>query len=79
MERLKKVAEEEKEKLKENNKELERLRAVINNPHATEEEKNNARKRIVILEDENKDLKEKLNKISKKLDDLGKAPPPSRP
>jgi hypothetical protein len=34
----------------------------------------------VILEDENKDLKKKLDKISEKLDNLSKVPPaPSRP
>jgi hypothetical protein len=78
--RLREEKDEENKKLKHNNEEIERLRSVINNPHASEEEKNNAKKRIVILEDENKDLKKKLDKISEKLDDLSKVPPaPSRP
>lgn len=77
--RLREEKDEENKKIKHNNEEIDRLRSVINSPHASEEEKKNAKKRIVILEDENKDLKDKLNKIDKKLDELSKTPPaPSR-
>nr|CAG8563169.1 14964_t:CDS:10 [Entrophospora candida] len=67
IERLRKEAEQEKEKVKHDNEEVDRLNTVINNFHASEEEKSNARKHIVLLEDENKDIKEKLSKIGKKL------------
>ena len=67
---------EERKKLKHNNEEITRLQTIINNPHSSEEEKSNARKRIILLEDENKDLKEKLDKINEKLEELSKTPPP---
>jgi septal ring factor EnvC (AmiA/AmiB activator) len=80
VERLQKERENNFNAFKQNNDEVARLNAIINDPNRTEEEKSNARKRIVLLEDENKQLKEKMDKIDKKLEELSKAPvAPSRP
>src|SRR5690348_4774791 len=74
---------EEKEKndkdKKKNDDEVARLNAIINNPHSTEEEKKNARNRIVLLEGEIKELKAKNKKLDENIEKLSKNPPlPSR-
>jgi hypothetical protein len=56
--------------LNHNNEEITRLNSVINNPHSTNEEKENARKQIVILENENKDIKNKRSDSHDKLNNM---------
>lgn len=80
VERLRKEREENDKQVKHNNNEVERLRAIINNPHSTDEEKNNAKKRIVLLEDEVRQLKNKNKKIDEDITNKSKTPlAPSKP
>ena len=78
--RLREERETNDKKIKLNNDETDRLRAIINNPQSTDEEKNNAKKRIVLLETEVKNLKEKNKKIDKDVEEKSKIPSaPSQP
>ncbi|CAG8528565.1 2418_t:CDS:2 [Ambispora gerdemannii] len=74
IERLRKEREENDKKVKHNNDEIERLRAIINNPYSTDEEKKNAKRRIAILEDEIKQLKDRSKKIDNDIEDKSKTP-----
>jgi chromosome segregation ATPase len=78
--RLKEEREKNERDKKKNDDEIARLNAIINNPHSTDEEKKNARNRIVLLEGEIKDLKIKNKKLDENIEKLSKNPPmPSRP
>src|SRR4051794_13423016 len=81
VERLRKDREEEDKKLKKNNKEIEKLRSIINDPTKSEEEKNNARKKLVLVEGENRKLKNNLKDLNDKIKNKenGVPPPPSAP
>jgi chromosome segregation ATPase len=72
LERLRKEKEKDEQKLKQNNEEIDRLRLIINDPNKSEEDKNRARSRMIVLEDENRKLKNKLGKLEtdiKKIED----------
>jgi hypothetical protein len=62
---------------------MDRLRAIINDPNRSDDDKNNARKKLVILEGENNNLKSRLRDLEDKLKDLEKnklpMPNPSTP
>ena len=79
--RLRKERQENEKKLKNNNDEIARINSIINNPNSTPEEKNNAKKRLILLGDENKKLKKALDDLADKINDLETNPPkpPSRP
>jgi len=62
--RLRKEREKDEEAAKKNDEEIRRLKTVINDPSRSDEEKERARKRIVLLETENRKLRDK-NKESK--------------
>ena len=80
LERLRKEREEENNKIKKNNEEINRLRAIINDPNKSEEDKNKARKRLVILEGENRKLKDSLRNLETKIKDKEQPlPAPSAP
>ncbi|CAG8684002.1 2409_t:CDS:10, partial [Gigaspora margarita] len=58
-----------------------KLRAIINDPNKSEEEKNTARKRLVILEGENRKLKDTLRNLNDKIKNKENSTPtpPSAP
>ena len=59
---------------------MDKLRAIITNPHSSDEEKKNAKKRIILLESEVKNLKVRNKKLDSDIESKGKTPPlPSRP
>ena len=57
------------------NGEAERITAILNNPHSSEEEKSKARKQLIILEDEIKADKKKLQSLEKELERMRNNPP----
>ena len=67
IERLRKEREGENEKIKKNNEEIDRLRTIINDPNKSDDEKDRARKRIVILDGENRNLKKKVDDLETKI------------
>ena len=77
LENYKKDKDEVTQKIKNNNEEIERLRAILNNPNSSEEDKNNARKKLVILEDENNDLKGRLRDLEDKIKNAENDKPPA--
>jgi hypothetical protein len=78
--RLREEKEANDKTIKHNNDEITRLNAIISNPHSTEEERENARKRIVLLEDENKELKAKNKKLDNDISKKSSIPSaPSKP
>ena len=78
--RLREEREANEKKAKANNDEVDRLRSIITNPHSSDEEKKNAKKRIVLLETEVKNLKERNKKLDSDITNKSKTPPaPSRP
>jgi len=80
VERLRKEREENDKKFKNNNDEIARTKAIINNPNSSKEEKSNAKKRIILLETEIKNIKAKNNRIEKDIKEKSQpTPPPSKP
>ncbi|WNE40196.1 MAG: Chromosome partition protein Smc [Mycoplasmataceae bacterium] len=80
VEQLRKDRDSKEGKIKHNNDEVSRLNSIINNPNSTPEEKSNAKKRIVLLEDSNKQLKKDIAKLEQDISDKSKTPPqPSKP
>lgn len=75
VERLRKEREKDEKKIKNNDEELNRLRAILNNPNASEEDKNRARQKVVLLESENRKLKDENRRRSNQIDEKSKAPP----
>lgn len=57
------------------NSEVERITAILNNPNSTAEEKSNAKKKLVILEDEIRETKKKLKQLEEKQKHLEDNPP----
>ena len=76
LENLRKDKEEVAEKIKQNDNEMDRLRAIINDPSKSEDEKNNARRQLVVLEGENESLKRRLGDLEKKIKDTEDEKPP---
>ena len=80
LERLRKERQEEDKKIRKNNEEIDRLRTIINDPNKSDEEKDRARKRLVILEGENRKLKDNLRDLETKIKDKEQPlPAPSAP
>jgi hypothetical protein len=80
VERLRQERADKESKIKNNNDEVARLNSIINDPNRTQEEKDNARKRIILLEDDNKKLRKNLDKLAKDIENKSKIPPaPSKP
>jgi len=77
LENLRKDKDEITQKIKSNDEEMDRLRAIINDPNRSEEDKNNARKKLVILEGENENLKSRLRDLENKMKDLENEKPPA--
>jgi predicted RNase H-like nuclease (RuvC/YqgF family) len=67
LERLQKELEETTQKIKINDEEMDRLRAIINDPNRSEDEKNDARKKLITIEGENEDLKRRLRDLEDKI------------
>lgn len=67
LKKLRKEREKDEQKIKQNNEEIDRLRLIINDPNKSDEEKNRARSRMIVLEDENKKLKGKLGELEKEI------------
>jgi hypothetical protein len=76
LENLRKDKEEIAEKIKSNDEEMDRLRAIINDPNRSEEDKNNARKKLVILEGENENLRSRLKDLESKVKEMENDKPP---
>ena len=70
LERLQKELEETTQKIKSNDEEMDRLRAIINDPNKSEDEKSDARKKLDIIEGENDDLKRKLRGLEDKVKEI---------
>ncbi|CAI2184648.1 4132_t:CDS:10 [Funneliformis geosporum] len=80
VERLRKDREKDEEHAKKNNEEIRRLKTVIDDPNRSDEEKERARKRIVLLETENRKLRDKNKERDKQIEEKTKTPPaPSAP
>ena len=77
LENLRKDKDEIAQKIKTNDEEMDKLRAIINDPNKSDEEKNNARRKLVILEGENESLKSRLGDLEKKIKDLEAEKPPT--
>jgi len=76
LERLRKEREKDEQKVKQNNEEIERLRLIINDPNKSDEDKNRARSRMIVLEDENRKLKAKLGELEKDIKKIEDEKPP---
>jgi len=81
VERLRKEREDLEQKQKHNNDEIARINSIINNPNSTEEERTNAKKRLVLLETDNKKLRKALDDLENiiKVKINNPPAPPSRP
>ncbi|CAI2187227.1 8989_t:CDS:2 [Funneliformis geosporum] len=77
LENLRKDKDETAQKIKTNDEEMDRLRAIINDPNKSDDEKNNARRKLIILEGENESLKSRLQDLEKKMKDLEAEKPPT--
>ena len=77
LERLRKEREKDEQKVKQNNEEIERLRLIINDPNKSDEDKNRARSRMIVLEDENRKLKAKLGELEKDIKKIEDDKPPA--
>jgi len=62
-------------KLKNNEKELEILKAKLNNPNTTPEEKERIKKKIILLETDNRELKKEIEKLKKDEENKEKEKP----
>src|SRR5207248_10005214 len=75
-----KEKEKDENEIKKNNEEIRRLKTIIDDPNRSDEEKERARKRIVLLETENRKLKDKNKERDKQIEEKSKVPPaPSAP
>lgn len=80
IERLRKERERDEGAAKKNNEEIRRLKTIIDDPNRSDEEKERARKRIVLLETENRKLRDKNKERDKQIEEKSKTPPaPSAP
>jgi hypothetical protein len=80
VERLRKDREKDGKEVKKNDEEIRRLKTVIDDPNRSDEEKERARKRIVLLETENRKLRDKNKERDKQIEEKSKTPPaPSAP
>ncbi len=77
LENLKKDKDEVAQTIKNNNEEMDRLRAIINDPNRSDEDKNKARKKLVILEGENENLKSRLRDLEDKMKNIENDKPPA--
>lgn len=83
LEKIRKERKKKEKKIKDNEKELENLKSRLNNPNTTPEEKERIKKQIILLETDNKQLKEEITKLIKdeenKEKDKPTLPNPSTP
>ena len=81
LERLQKKQEEKEKEIKKNEEEINSLKSKLNDPNIPEEEKKKLRKRLVVLEDDNRRLKGELTTIKKEIEtkEDEKTPMPTTP
>jgi len=83
LEKIRSERAKKEKKIKDNDKELDTLKSKLNNPDTTPEEKERIKKQIILLETDNKQLKEEIKKLIKdeenKEKDKPTLPNPSTP
>ena len=75
LEKIRKEREDKEKKIKDNEKELDALRSKLNNPDTTPEEKERIKKQIILLETDNKQLKQEVEKLKKDEENKEKEKP----
>lgn len=80
IERMRQERIKKEEKIKKNDQEIDNLKSKLNDPNISEEEKKTIRNKLIIFEDDNKQLKkeiEKLKKDEEKKEKEKPTPPPT--
>ena len=76
LERLREKEEEKQKQIKKNEEEINSLKSKLDNPNLSEEERNKLKKRLIVLEDENKRLKGELTTIKTQITSVENDKPP---
>ena len=77
LERLRKKEEEKEKQIKRNEEEINSLKSKLNDPNLSEDEKNKIRKRLIVIEDDNKRLKGELTTIRTQIKTAEDDKPPA--
>ena len=77
LERLRKKEAEKEKQIKRNEEEINSLKTKLNDPNVSDEEKNKIKKRLIVLEDDNKRLKGELTAIQTQIKTAEDEKPPT--